>query len=113
MALADKLSQEIKSAMLAKDADRLQTLRMLKSAMGYAQIEKKTDTLSEAEVVSIVQKEVKKRRDSIEQFEKGGRTDLADKEKKEIVILEAFLPKALSAEELEQLVKATIAEEGA
>ena len=68
MAIAEKLSQEIKSAMFAKDADRLQTLRMLKSAMGYAQIEKKTEALSEADAVSIVQKEVKKRRDSIEQF---------------------------------------------
>ncbi len=63
--------------------------------------------------MSIVQKEVKKRRDSIEQFEKGGRPELAEKEKKEIVILEGFLPKALSAEELEQLVKATITEVGA
>src|SRR5690242_21261881 len=113
MAVAEKLAQEIKSAMLAKDADRLSTLRMLKSAMGYAQIEKKVDALPEAEVVAIVQKEVKKRRDSIEQFEKGGRPELAEKEKKEIVTLEEFLPKALSPEELEQLVKATIAEVGA
>lgn len=113
MAVADKLAQEIKSAMLAKDADRLSTLRMLKSAMGYVQIEKKTDSLSEADAVSIVQKEVKKRRDSIEQFEKGGRPELAEKEKKEIGILEEFLPKALSPEELEQLVKATITEVGA
>ncbi|MGZ4962105.1 MAG: GatB/YqeY domain-containing protein [Limisphaerales bacterium] len=113
MALADTLAQEIKSAMLAKDADRLSTLRMLKSAMGYAAIEKKTDSLGEGDAVSIVQKEVKKRRDSIEQFEKGGRPELAEKEKKEIVILEGFLPKALSPEELEQLVKATISEVGA
>ena len=61
----------------------------------------------------MVQKEVKKRRDSVEQFEKGGRPELAEKEKKEIAILEEFLPKALSPEELEQLVKATIAEVGA
>src|SRR3954447_17835061 len=113
MAVAEKLSQEIKSAMLAKDADRLQTLRMLKSAMGYAQIEKKTETLSDGDVVSIAQKEVKKRRDSIEQFEKGGRPELAEKEKKEITVLEQFLPTALSPEELEQLVKATIQEVGA
>ncbi|MGZ4974948.1 MAG: GatB/YqeY domain-containing protein [Limisphaerales bacterium] len=113
MTLQERLSQEIKSAMLAKDADRLSTLRMLKSAMGYAAIEKKTDSLGEGDAVSIVQKEVKKRRDSIEQFEKGGRPELAEKEKKEIVILEGFLPKALSPEELEQLVKATISEVGA
>lgn len=113
MPIAEKLSQEIKSAMLAKDADRLSTLRMLKSAIGYMQIEKKTDALPEADAVSVVQKEVKKRRDSIEQFEKGGRPELAEKEKKEITILEEFLPKALSPEELEQLVKATITEVGA
>src|SRR4051794_24394020 len=113
MAVAEKIAQEIKSAMLAKDADRLSTLRMLKSAMGYAQIEKKTDALSDADAVSMVQKEVKKRRDSVEQFEKGGRPELAEKEKKEITILEEFLPKALSPDELEQLVKATIQELGA
>jgi uncharacterized protein YqeY len=113
MGIADKLAQEIKSAMLAKDADRLTTLRMLKSALGYVQIEKKTDALSEGDVVAVVQKEVKKRRDSIEQFEKGGRPELAEKEKKEITILEAFLPQALGTDELEQLVKATITEVGA
>ena len=107
------LSQEIKTAMLAKDADRLSTLRLLKSAVGYAQMERKTETLSEADFVAVVQKEVKKRRDSIEQFEKGGRAELAEKEKKEIPVLETFLPKPLSPEELEQMVKATIQEAGA
>jgi uncharacterized protein YqeY len=109
----ERLQQEIKKAMLAKDQDRLSALRMLKSAIGYTQIEKKTETLSESDFVSVVQKEVKKRRDSIEQFEKGGRPELAEKEKKEITVLEQFLPKALAPEELEQLVKATIQELGA
>ena len=107
------LAQEIKDAMLAKDAERLGALRMLKSAVGYAQIEKKTETLSDADFIAVVQREVKKRRDSIEQFEKGGRPELAEIEKKEIVVLETFLPKALSPEELEQMVKATIQELGA
>lgn len=113
MGLQERLSAEIKSAMLAKDADRLSTLRLLKSAVGYAQIERKTEALSDAEFVSVVQKEVKKRRDSIEQFEKGGRPELAEKERKEIAVLETFLPKPLAPEELEQLVKATIQELGA
>ncbi|EEF57487.1 GatB/YqeY domain-containing protein [Pedosphaera parvula] len=113
MSLQERLSQEIKAAMLAKDADKLSALRMLKSAMGYAQIERKTDSLSDADFIALVQKEVKKRKDSFEQFEKGGRPELAEKEKQEIVILEAFLPQALSPEELEQLVKATIQEVGA
>ena len=113
MGLQDRLGQDLKAAMLAKDADRLSTLRLLKSAIGYVQIERKTENLSDADFMAIVQREVKKRRDSIEQFEKGGRPELAEKEKKEITVLETFLPKALSAEELEQLVKATIQEVGA
>ena len=113
MTLQERISQEIKAAMLAKDADRLSALRMLKSTMGYAQIERKTESLSDADVVAIVQKEVKKRRDSVEQFEKGGRAELAAKEKQEITVLETFLPQPLSPEELEQLVRATIQELGA
>ena len=113
MTLQERLSQEIKSAMMAKDADKLGALRMLKSAVGYAQIERKTENLSDMDFVAIVQKEVKKRRDSMEQFEKGGRPELAEKEKKEAATLMMFLPKPLSADELEQLVKATIQEVGA
>ena len=113
MTLQERLAQEIKSAMLAKDADKLSTLRLLKSVIGYLLVERKTETLSDADFVGVVQKEVKKRRDAIEQFEKGGRPELAAKEKREITILEAFLPQALSQEELEQLIKATIAETGA
>jgi uncharacterized protein len=113
MTLQERLSQEIKSAMLAKDADKLSTLRLLKSVIGYLLVERKTETLSDADFVGLVQKEVKKRRDAIEQYEKGGRPELAAKEKSEIPVLETFLPKALSPEELEQLVKATIAETGA
>ena len=113
MSSPKRLAAEIKAAMLAKDADRLSALRMLKSAVGYAQIDRKTENLSEADFVGVVQKEVKKRRDSIEQFEKGGRPELAEKEKKEISVLETFLPKPLSPEELEQMIKATIQEIGA
>ena len=113
MSLQERLGQELKAAMLARDADRLSALRMLKSAIGYAQIERKSETSSDAEIVALVQKEVKKRRDSMEQFDKGGRPELAEKERKEITVLEAFLPQALSPEELETLVRATIAELGA
>jgi uncharacterized protein YqeY len=109
----ERLSQEMKAAMLARDSDKLSTLRLLKSAIGYAQMERKTEALSEADFIGVVQKEVKKRRDSIEQFEKGGRPELAEREKKEVIVLEAFLPKPLSAEELESMVKAAIQEIGA
>lgn len=113
MSLQQRLAEEIKSAMLAKDADRLGTLRLLKSALGYAQIEKKSETTSDADFVALVQKEIKKRRDSIEQFEKGGRPELAAKEKLEIGVLEPFLPKAFSEAELEELIRVTIQELGA
>jgi uncharacterized protein len=113
MTLSERVSQEIKAAMLARDATRLNTLRLLKSALGYVQIERKNENLSDAEVIAVVRKEVNKRRDSIEQFEKGGRPELAQKEKEEIAVLETFLPQPLSAEELEHLVRATIQELGA
>ena len=113
MSLSERVSQEIKSAMLARDPDRLTALRMLKSAIGYAQIERKTDNLADAEVIAIIQKEIKKRRDAIDQFEKGARPELAAKEKTELTVLEAFLPQPFSNEELERLVRATIQEIGA
>jgi len=113
MSLLERLSQEMKAAMLAKDSERLSTLRLLKSAIGYAEIEKKTEKLSDPEIVDIVQKEINKRRDAIEQYDKAGRTELVSKEKAEVSVLEGFLPKPLSAEELDQLVRATIKELGA
>ena len=113
MTLLERIPQELKAAMLAKDADRLSTLRLLKSAIGYVQMEKKNDSLTDAEVVAIVQKEIKKRRDAVEQYAKGGRPELAEKERKEILVLEAFLPQPLSAGDLEQLVRVTIQEMGA
>ncbi len=113
MTLLERVSHEIKAAMLAKDAGRLSTLRLLKSALGYAQIERKTENLSDADVIGIVQKEIKKRRDAIEQYEKGGRPELAANERGEIPVLEGFLPTPLSAEELEQLVRNSIQELGA
>ena len=99
--------------MLAKETERLATLRLLKSAIGYRQIEQKTEQLSDAEVIAVVQKEIKKRRDAIEQYQAGGRPELAEKEGRELALLETFLPKPLSPEELEQLVRATIQEIGA
>ena len=113
MTLVDRLAQELKAAMIAKDAERLSTLRLLKSAVGYAQIERRTENLTDAEVVALIQKEVKKRRDAAEQYEKGGRPELASKEKQEITVLESFLPKPLALDELEQLIRAAIQETGA
>ena len=113
MTLLERLAQELKAAMIAKDADRLSTLRLLKSAAGYAQIERGTENLTDAEVIALIQKEVKKRRDAVEQFEKGGRLELASKEKQEITVLESFLPQPLAPDELEQIIRAAIEETGA
>jgi uncharacterized protein len=113
MALLERISQELKQAMLARDAERLSTLRLLKSAVGYAQIERKTEALSDAEVVTIVQKEIKKRHDAIEQYQKGGRIEQAASEMREAQILEGFLPEPLSAEHLNGLIREAIQEAGA
>lgn len=113
MTFLEKISAELKASMMAKDTDRTGTLRMLKSAIGYLQIERKTENLTDADLLAVVQREAKKRRDSIEEFERGGRTELAAKEKIELKVLEEFLPKQLSPEEMEALVRSAIAETGA
>ena len=115
MSLALKIDEQIKEAMKAKDADRLSVLRMLKSAMKYAVIEKygAEGEAKDEDVLAAVRKEIKKRQDSIEAFEKGGRPEQVTKEKAEMKILEAYLPAAMSEADLEKLVKAVIAELGA
>ncbi|MCX6863279.1 MAG: GatB/YqeY domain-containing protein [Verrucomicrobia bacterium] len=113
MSLQQRVNDELKSSMLARQAVRTGTLRMLKAALGYAQIEKKTETLSDADVMAMIQREAKKRRDSIEEFEKAGRTEMAANEKAELEVLTEYLPKALSAEELESLIREVIIEVGA
>ena len=77
MSLQQRVTDELKASMMAREAVRTATLRMLKAALGYAQIEKKTDTLPDAEVMAVIQREAKKRRDAIEEFEKGGRAEMA------------------------------------
>ncbi len=113
MSLQQRVTDELKAAMLAREVVRTATLRMLKAALGYAQIEKKTETLPDADVMAVIQREAKKRRDSIEEFERGGRAEMAANERAELEVLSGFLPKALSPEELETLVRAVIAEVGA
>lgn len=111
--LTDKIAADLKAAMLAKDAARLSTLRMLKSAVEYHKLEKKQETLTDADVSTVIKKQIKQRQDSIEGFEKGNRGDLADKEKAELAILKSYLPEEISQTQLEEIVKAVIAEVGA
>lgn len=115
MTLQAQVDNDIKDAMRAKDMPRLNTLRMLKTAMKNAAIEKggADAVLDDAESAAIIRKQIKQRQDSIEGFEKGGRPELAAGEKAEIEVLSTYLPKGLSAEEITALVKEAIAEAGA
>ncbi|PYL58122.1 MAG: glutamyl-tRNA amidotransferase [Verrucomicrobia bacterium] len=115
MALAERVDTDLKDAMRAKDATKLGVLRMLKSALEYAAIEKSgaEAELNDAEAAQVVRKQVKQRQDSIESFEKGGRAELAAKEKEELSILQAYLPQGMSADELAKVVRDTIAGVGA
>src|SRR6187200_252674 len=112
MSLLARLDSDIKDAMRARAADRLGVLRMLKSSLKSYAIDKglADDAVDDATALSIVRKEMKKRQDSIEAFEKGGRADLADKEKAEAEVLAVYLPQPLSSEEVDALVKSVIAE---
>lgn len=112
MSLEQTLSADIVTAMKAKDANRLLPLRMLKTALMNKSIEKGR-ALEGAEELAVVSMLVKQRRDSIDQFTKGGRTDLAEKEQAEIAILDHYLPASASDEELAAAVAAAIAETGA
>jgi uncharacterized protein len=115
MTLQERVDSDLKEAMRAKDTSKLGVLRMLKSALKYAAIAKSgaEAELSDAEAVQVVRKQVKQRQDSIESFEKGGRAELAAKEKNELSILNAYLPQAMSSDELAKVVRETIAETGA
>jgi uncharacterized protein YqeY len=112
MALVEDVNRAITEAMKAKDAQRLVALRMLKAAFMNREVERGRP-LDENEARQVVSSLVKQRRDSIEQFTKGGRTDLADKETAEIAVLESYLPPAIDAAELETIVDTAIASTGA
>jgi len=116
MTLSAKSDHDIKEAMKARDSDRLGSLRMLKSSLKYAVIEKGTGTeadLADADVITVLRKRIKQCQDAIDGFVKGGRAEQAEKEKAEMSLLESYLPAGLSAEELSVLVRSAIAETGA
>lgn len=110
-----QIDEDLKSAMRAKDTVALNTLRAVKSAIKNAAIEKggADAELDESEAIAIVRKQIKQREDSVEQFQKAGRTELAEQEEAEIAILHRYLPAALSAEEVDAMVEKAIAETGA
>jgi uncharacterized protein len=112
MSLKERITEDMKAAMRAKDAERLGTIRLLTAAMKQKEVDERVE-LDDTAVIGILDKMLKQRKDSIEAFEKAGRQDLADKEKAEVAVLQAYLPARLSAEEINAQVKAIVAELGA
>ena len=112
MSLKDQITEDMKTAMRAKDSERLGTIRLLLSACKQKEVDERI-TLDDVAVVAIVDKLIKQRKDSIAAFTQAGRQDLADKEAAELTVLQAYLPARLSAEEVAAEVKAIVAELGA
>jgi len=115
MTIQEEIDADLKNAMRSRDSERLSVLRMVKSALTNAAIEKRGPAggLADSEAVGVMRKQLKQRLDSIESFEKGGRPELAAKERKEIEYLTEYLPKPLGEDEMNQLVKDAIAQVGA
>jgi uncharacterized protein YqeY len=117
MSLKDRITEDMKTAMRAKDSARLGTVRLLLAAMKQKEVDERLvlsgTELTDADVLAIIDKMLKQRRESIAQFEKAGRTDLADAEKFEIGVLSAYLPQQLSDAEVAEAVAAAIKESGA
>ena len=113
MGLREQLREDLKAAMRAQDATRRGTIRMLEAAIKNAEIEKRGKELAEPDILAILQRQLKQRRDSIEQFERGGRQDLADIERAEIEVIQAYLPEQLSEDDIEAAAKRIIGRTGA
>ena len=112
MSLHDRLTEDLKLAMKARDQLRMDVIRMIKAAVLNKEVEMKKD-LDDAEMSRIMTTMIKQRKESVEQYEKGHRAELAAKERQEILIIESYLPKALSTDELAHIVEAVIRETGA
>ena len=112
MSLKDQITEDMKTAMRAKDMERLGTIRLLQAAMKQKEVDERI-TLGDAEVVAIVDKLIKQRKDSIAAFEGAGRQDLADKEKAEMAVLMAYLPQQLSDAEIDTMIEGAILSSGA
>ncbi len=113
MAILQKIEDDVKSSMKERDEVRTNTLRGIKSSVKMFLIEKIKKEATDEDVIAVIQKQVKQRRDSIEEFKKGNRLDLAEKEERELKILESYLPAQLSAQELEAIVNKVISSSGA
>ena len=112
MSLKERIADDMKAAMRARQAERLSAIRLLQAAIKQKEIDERI-TLDDAAVLTIVDKLIKQRKDSIEQFDKAGRTDLADRERAELELLAGYRPQALSDSEVNAAIEAAIAEAGA
>ncbi len=112
MTLKERITEDMKAAMRAKDSERLGTIRLLTAAMKQKEVDERIE-LDDVAVIAIVDKLLKQRKDSIDAFGKAGRQDLVDKEQAEVTVLQAYLPARLSAEQVDAEVKAIVAELGA
>jgi hypothetical protein len=110
--LKERLTEDMKAAMRASDRERLSTIRMVQAGIKQREVDERI-TLDDAQVIAVLEKMVKQRRESVAAFEQGGRTDLADKEKSEIALLTTYLPAQLSEAEVDALIKEAIAATGA
>ena len=112
MSMREQINDDLKAAMRGGDAARRDTIRLLLAALKQREVDERK-VLTDADVLGIIEKMIKQRRDSIAQFEQGGRQDLADKEKQELALLQAYMPQALGENEIAAAVTAAIAETGA
>jgi uncharacterized protein YqeY len=110
--LKERITEDMKAAMRASEKERLSTIRMVQAAIKQREVDERI-TLDDAQVIAVLEKMVKQRKESIAQFELGGRADLADKEKSEITLLQAYLPAQLSAAEVDAIIQHAIATTGA
>lgn len=113
MGLREQILDDIKTAMKAKEADRLSAIRMLQAAIKYREIELRPNEITDQDILGVVKKLTKQRKDSITEFEKAGRQDLADKEKYELSVLEAYMPAQMGADQIAALVETVIKEQNA
>ncbi len=112
MTLRERIQEDVKAAMKAREAERLGTLRLLTAAMKQREVDERV-VLDDAGVIAVIERMLKQRRDSVSQYEQAGRQDLADAEKREMAVLQAYLPQALSAAELEAIVAKAVETAGA
>lgn len=112
MTLKETLSEDMKTAMRAKDSEKLATIRLINAAIKQREVDERIE-LGDDQVLSVIEKMIKQRKDSITQFEAGGRQDLADKEKSEITVLAAYMPAQMSDAEVQAEVAAAVVQSGA